>query len=73
MHLRQTECRRGEKEDTHEKMVSRDPKDEKWTSKQFPKQSSSILLKIPSKKGLGLRCGGNKLVTDPQSDSPTMR
>lgn len=28
MHSRQTECRRGEKEDIHEKMVSRDPKDE---------------------------------------------
>lgn len=51
------------------------PKMKSKQASSFPGLPSNLhlsLLKIPSNKGLGLRCGGNKLVTDPQSGNPTM-
>ena len=51
------------------------PKMKSKQASSFPGLPSNLrlsLLKIPSNKGLGLRCGGNKLVTDPQSSNPTI-
>lgn len=45
MHSRQTECRRGEKEDIQEEMVSRDPKDE--VNKQAVSQACQAIFVYP--------------------------